>query len=415
MIFLGLKYLLSRRKQTLLMLLGIFFGSAAYVSISGFMLGFREYLIDQLVNNNPHIHIQSREDFLTDHSLDEAFFGKKNSFIFWDPPPSGRKDSAIIENPQSWFERLSLDPRVLAYSPILTASVIFSNGKATVPANVVGCDPVQQIKVTNIGNYIVEGSFSDLASGGNRLIIGEELKKRLGVRVEQNVLLSLAKSSPTPFKIVGVYKTGNKLSDALAYGALGDIQKVNQALNQINQISVRVRDYTQAAMMAISWSTLAPEKVQSWDQINESIFNVFRIQDAVRFLSIGAIMIVAAFGIYNVLNMTVMQKRRDVAILRSMGYSTGEIVSLFFTQGLILGLTGTVSGLVFGYFLSIYLKTLPFRGPMGGPGHMMVSMDPQIYIHAALLALGSACLASILPAYGAGKLEPIEIIRTGAE
>lgn len=415
MIFLGLKYLLARRKQTLLMLLGIFFGSAAYVSISGFMLGFREYLIDQLVNNNPHIHIQSREDFLTDHSLDESFYGKDSEFIFWDPPPSGRKDSAIIENPQSWYERLRDDPRVIAYSPVLTAAVIFSNGKATVPASIVGCDPLQQVKVTNIGNYIVEGSFSDLASGGNRLIIGDELKKRLGVRIEQNVLLSLAKSSPTPFKVVGIYKTGNKLSDSLAYGALGDIQKVNQTLNQINQISVKVDDYSQAAAIATSWSTLSPEKVQSWDQINESIFNVFRIQDAVRFLSIGAIMIVAAFGIYNVLNMTVMQKRRDVAILRSMGYSTGEIVSLFFTQGFILGVTGTVSGLIFGYFLCLYLKTLPFRGPMGGPGHMMVSMDPQIYFHAALLALTSACVASILPAYGAGKLEPIEIIRTGAE
>lgn len=415
MIFLGLKYLLSRRKQTLLMLLGIFFGSAAYVSISGFMLGFREYLIDQLVNNNPHVHIQSREDFLTEHSLDEAFYEKNYSFVFWDPPPSGRKDSAIIENPQSWFERLRADPRVIAYSPVLTAAVIFSNGKATVPASIVGCDPLQQIKVTNIGNYVVEGSFTDLASGGNRLIIGDELKKRLGVRVEQNVLLSLAKSSPTPFKIVGVYKTGNKLSDSLAYGSLGDIQKVNQTLNQINQISVRVEDYSRAAIIANSWASLSPEKVQSWDQINESIFNVFRIQDAVRFLSIGAIMIVAAFGIYNVLNMTVMQKRRDVAILRSMGYSTGEIVSLFFTQGLMLGVTGTLSGLTFGYFLCLYLKTLPFRGPMGGPGHMMVSMDPQIYIYAAMLALCSACIASILPAYSAGRLEPIEIIRTGAE
>ena len=415
MIFLGLKYLLARRKQTFLMLLGIFFGSAAYVSISGFMLGFREYLIDQLVNNNPHIHIQSREDFLSDHSLDEAFFGKEFNFVFWDPPPSGRKDSAIIENPQSWYERLHSDSRVIAYSPVLTAAVIFSNGKATVPASVLGCDPLQQVKVTNIGKYVVEGSFNDLASGGNRLIIGEELKKRLGVRIGQNVLLSLAKSSPTPFKIAGIYKTGNKLSDALAYGSLGDIQKVNKTSNQINQISVRVQDYSQAAMIANSWASLSPEKVQSWDQINESIFNVFRIQDVVRFLSIGAIMIVAAFGIYNVLNMTVMQKRRDVAILRSMGYSTGEIVSLFFTQGLVLGVTGTASGLSFGYFLCVYLKTLPFRGPMGGPGHMMVSMDPQIYIYAAILALSSACLASILPAYSAGKLEPIEIIRTGAE
>jgi lipoprotein-releasing system permease protein len=92
--------------------------------------------------------------------------------------------------------------------------------------------------------------------------------------------------------------------------------------------------------LATAWANFGPEKVESWDQINANVFDVFRIQDAIRFLSIGAIMVVAGFGIYNVLNMMVIQKRRDIAILRSMGYSTREIISLFFTQGFLLGITG---------------------------------------------------------------------------
>ena len=157
--------------------------------------------------------------------------------------------------------------------------------------------------------------------------------------------------------------------------------------------------------------------MESWDQLNSSIFDIFRIQDAIRFLSVGAVMIVAGFGIYNVLNMTVMQKRKDVAILKSMGYSTREIMSLFFSQGMILGVTGAIAGLTFGFLLCSYLSTLSFGGgPMGGgTGKLMISLNPKIYIQASTLALLSASISSILPALSAGRLTPIEIIRAGTE
>ncbi len=414
---LAIRYLFARPKQTVLTLLGIFFGTAAYVSISGFMLGFRGYFIEQLINNSAHVLIRSREDFLTEHSLDAAFYGPEILRVFWAVPPSGRKDSAIVENPQSWYARLKADPRVAAYSPQLTAAVIFGNGKAALSTMLIGCDPLEQQKVTTIGEYVTEGKFSDLAAGGNRVLIGEELKKKLGVELSQNVLVSLANSAPTPFKVAAVFRTGTRQMDQVAYGALGDVQKVNRTPNRVNEIAVKLHDHTRAAAAASAWSRIGPEKVESWDQINGNIYTVFRIQDAVRFLSIGAILIVAGFGIYNVLNMTVMHKRKDIAILRSMGYGTADIIRLFFYQGLFLGVSGAAMGLVFGYVVCLYLQTVPFgESPMGvGTGYLMVSFKPAIYAQAATLALASSMLASILPARAAGKLTPIEIIRSGAE
>ncbi len=417
MIALAVRYLLSRQRQTLLMLLGIFFGTAAYVAISGFMLGFREFLVDQLVNNSAHIHIQAREDYLTEHSLDQPIYNGQYTHVFWDPAPSGRKDSAIVENPQSWYNRLNADPRVAAFSPQLTTSAIFTNGKATASAVVIGCDPESQVKVTNIGDYIVEGKFSDLAGGGNRLIIGAELKKRLGVRLSQTIMTSAGRSAPMPFKIVGVYQTGNKMADVQAYGAISDVQRLNRTPNQVNEIAVKLFDHTQSAALATQWASISEEKIESWDQINASLFDVFRIQDAVRFLSVGAIMIVAGFGIYNVLNMTVIQKRRDVAILRSMGFETRDIVVLFFSQGMMLGICGTILGLTAGFFICSYLETVSFGGgpTTGGFTHLLISKNPAIYVQSAIFAQIAALLASVLPAYSAGKLTPIEIIRAGTE
>jgi lipoprotein-releasing system permease protein len=410
--------MLARRRQTLLTLLGIFFGTAAFISLSGLMLGFREFLIDQLVNNSAHVHIQVREEFLTDHSLDQSFYGNQFKSVFWNVPPSGRKDYAIVENPQSWYKRLEADPRVEGFSPQLTASVIFSKGKATAPGTLIGSDPVQQVKITTIGNYVTEGKWNDLAAGGNRIILGDDLRRKLGVRLYQNILVSLANARPTPFKVVAFFKTGNKMADSQAYGGLADVQRVNRTPNQVNEISVRLRDFTQSAQMATAWSKISPEKVESWDQQNASFLSVFFFQDIIRYLSIGVILVVAGFGIYNILNMTVMHKKKDIAILRSMGYATGDIVLLFFSQGLILGLLGSLFGLVFGYFFSNYLSTIPFQGgPAGGnlSGTLMISRNPNIYIQAGILGVVSSCIAAILPARSAGRLAPIDIIRAGAE
>lgn len=417
MISLAFRYLLARRKQSLLTLLGIFFGAAAYVTISGFMLGFREYLVNQLVNNSPHVYIQAREEFLTADSLNRAMYGDAVAHVFWAVPPSGTKDTAIVDNPQSWYERLKADPRVVAYTPQLTANALFSKGPTTATASLIGTDPLRQVQVTTIGDYVVEGRWEDLAAGGNRLVIGAELRRKLGVNVSQNVLVSVTNGTPTPFKVVGVYSTGNLLTDIQAYGALSDVQKINRTPNEVSQIGVKLHDHTRAASLASSWSKLSPEKIESWDQKNASLFDVFRIQDAVRFLSIGSILVVAGFGIYNVLNMTVMQKRRDIAILRSMGYSTGDVTWLFFSQGLIVAVSGAALGLLFGYGLCRFLETIPFGGgPLGaGPGHLVISFNPAIYIQAAILALLAASIASVLPARAAGKLTPIEIIRAGAE
>lgn len=399
------------------MLLGFFFGTAAFVLLSGIMLGFRHYLVYQLVNNDAHIHIEAREEFLNEHSLNESFYGKLKNRILWNVPPSGRKDSDLVEDPQAWYERLQKDPRVVAYTPRLSASVIFSKGKATAPAILIGTDPASEVRVTTINDYVTEGKFTDISRGGNQIAMGEQLRKKLGVTLSQNVMVSLAERPAVPFKVVAFFATGNRLLDEQAYGMLANVQTVNQTPNEVNEIAVRLDDYRRSANVASDWSRLSAEKIESWDQKNSNIFSVFRIQDSVRFLSIGAIMIVAGFGIYNVLNITVIQKRKDIAILRSMGYTTSDVVLIFFSQGLILGLLGTALGLIFGYFATFFLETVRLGPtPVGiAVDHLIVSRDPMIYVHAALLALSSAAIASILPANAAGKLTPIEIIRSTAE
>ena len=415
MIFLAFRYLLERKKQTLFTLIGVFLGTMSYVSVSGFFVGFHTYVIQQLVNNTAQIHIQAKQDYLTEHELDEPFFKKAFQHVFWESPPSGTLGFLEVQNPQSWYERLRQDPRVDAFSPLIGAAALFTLANISASAAITGCDPEQQSKVTSIAEYMVEGKFTDIGAGGNRIILGDELMKKLGAGIGQTVLVSAGTYPPVPFKVVGRYYFGNRAADSLAFGSLQDIQKLNHTPNRVTEIGVRLKDYMQAAPIATEWSEISPERTESWDQQNLNFFYMIRIQTALRFSMIGAILIVAGFGIYNVLNMMVTQKRQDIAILRSMGYDTLEIITLFFSQGLILGMVGAVFGLTFGYLFCRYLKTISFmmKTASNPTGHLMISLEPRIYVQGAVLAILAASFASILPARAAGKLTPIEIIRSG--
>ena len=233
--------------------------------------------------------------------------------------------------------------------------------------------------------------------------------------MEQILLVAVKTHPPVPFKVIGRFSTGNRGSDMQAYGALNDVQKLNGTPNQVNEIGVRLKDYTQAAAIATNWSKIAPERTESWDQQNANILSVINLQTVLRWTMTMTVIIVAGFGIYNILNMTVTQKRQDIAILRSMGYDTFDVIMLFFSQGLIIGICGGILGLICGYFLCLYLQTIPFSGghTYDPQAHLRISLSFGIYVQALLLSLFSSSLASILPARAASKLTPIEIIRTG--
>lgn len=417
MIALALRYLFSRKRQSLFTLLGIFLGAGGFVIISGFFAGFKTFFIDNLVNNSAHIFIQARQDFLEPHSLDQFFFGDGVNHVFWTSVPAGEKDYNRIESPQSWYLRLEADPRIEAFSPQLVVAALFSKGGNPISGGFTGCLPEKQSLVNTVADNMVIGKFSDISGGGNRIIVGQELLNRLGAKIFENIMVSVGNHGETPFQIVGTFDSGNIRSDLQAYGSLADVQRANHSLNRINQIDVRLYDYEKAANMATTWSMISTESIESWDQRNSSIFTMFALQAMMRNIIVFVVMLVAGFGIYNVLMMTVTQKMKDIAILQTMGYESWEIRFLFLFQGLILALIGAALGLIAGYFICKYLQTLPFGGRSGStrpPGHLTIDLTFMIYFQASLLSVLSALVASYLPARSAAKFTPIEIIRGGA-
>ncbi len=413
MFFLAWRHLSSKLKQTLLTIMGITLGTAAYISISGMMMGFQEFILEQLVNNDSHVRISAREDFINQESVEKTLFSQF-IHVFWKSPPGGLRESAKIEKPQVWFERLKKDPRVQAYSPQLITQVLVSKGGASLTGKIIGSDPNKQIRVTNIQSYMLDAKFNDLATGGNKIIVGVGILSLLGARINDIITITAPAGTPSPFRIVGSFRLGIKgLDESTLFANINDVQSANRTPSQISDIAIRILDVNKAKEMAETWSNYGRDKVQSWDQLNEGTLSVFKTQDIVRNAMTISILIVAGFGIYNILTMAVNQKRREIAILRSMGFEPRDIINLFLIQGLILGFTGSCAGLSFGYIFSRLIQLIPVSSQRAlGSGNMMVSFDPLIYIKAFILGFVAALFASFLPARAAGKLEPIEIIRS---
>lgn len=405
MVELALKYIFSRKLQSLLMMIGVAFGCGGYIVFTSIQTGFQNFLKERLIENNGHITIRSRDDFITAESMDNIFF--KGKIISWICPPSGRRSHDYLQSAWYWQKRLEGVWFVVASTRRIEAATTCSRGSFSRSVIVRGIDPLTEPKVTNITEDIAVGNVAMLNSGNNMVILGKDLMKYLGTRVDDTVNIINASGHVFPVKVVGVYASGDRRNDeAMVLGSITTVQNILESPGKVSKIIVKTVDPDKAAMFADELSQLSYDKVESWDQVNINFLSMTRQQSLIRQITIFTFILVVSFGIYNVLNMMVHQKQREIAILRSIGYTSGDTVLLFLLQGAFISVVGGVLGLIIGYVACSYIETISMPGR-----RMLVAWDVLIYIWGFVLVVTSALLASVIPAKNAGKLSPIEIIR----
>ncbi|NJL25371.1 MAG: hypothetical protein HC902_09455 [Calothrix sp. SM1_5_4] len=212
MFFLSWRQLMAKKKQTLLILLGISFGTLLFVSISGVQLGMRKYIFDQLLNNTAHILISGSENRIVESEVRERFYGSTNAAVKWIVPPSGRREETRLSNYQGWYERLRSDPQVLEFSPRLSTNALLSVGKFTASVGLTGTVPERQLRISSLAKYMKEGSFLDLRSGGNRIVIGSGVKDKLGVRLGEFINVGVGRGETAPSRSPALFTSATSRS-----------------------------------------------------------------------------------------------------------------------------------------------------------------------------------------------------------
>jgi lipoprotein-releasing system permease protein len=236
--------------------------------------------------------------------------------------------------------------------------------------------------------------------------------KNIGAQVDDTVKLSIGLGEARPFKVVGILHLGNEqMDEVMALGNIRDIQALNHTPGRVSEISVALSDINLSGPLAEKWSLYTKDTVQGWEEANAQFMQMITIQDIMRAIMTGAILLVAGFGIYNVLSIMIAQKKKEIAILRSIGYGPDKILELFLFQGLILGIGGGLLGICFGIGINSLLGRWELAFEVGKDNHLPISYDYSIFVTAFVAAQVAAAIASYLPARAASRLTPLDIIR----
>ena len=400
-----------RRRQTLVSVLGVALGVAFFIAIASMMRGFQTYFVQQVIDVQPHIVIKDETRSPTPQAAQMALPDGAVSI-------NGVKPVDRIRGIRAAGDKLATLEAIpgVAAAPILTGAALLRYGSRDVSITITGIDPPRYTRVSNIEKDMLHGRLDDLRSTANGIIIGDGLALRLGVQLGDTVVAISPRGVSLQMKIVGVFHTGLVTLDQSAGYVL---LKVNQVLqdrpNVVNQIQMRLTDVTRAEPLAREIEDRFGDRTESWEEQNRNILTVFIIQNAIMYSVTGAILLVAAFGIYNIISTVVFEKTRDIAILKSLGFTEGDVQRLFLVQGLIAGFLGAALGCLIGQLMIEGLAQVRFHTETpAGTDRFLLARDWRIYAIAAFFAVASAALAAVIPARRAARLDPVQIVRGAA-
>jgi lipoprotein-releasing system permease protein len=409
-LFIGLRYLRARRQETFISLitvisvLGVMIGVMTLNVVMAVMTGFEETLRDRLLGINAHIALLKSGDQLAEY--------------------------------EELLQRVIKHEGVVAAAPAIYGQVMLTSGSRVSGVVVRGVDPDRVNAVVDLQRYMKQGSIAGLKQQNSvqvqdrtimlpGVIMGERLAAQLGVFVGSPIQVVSPLGSPTAigvipkvrrFVVTGLLNTGmSEIDSTLVFMALDDAQKFFELGDAVSNIEIRVDDVNESREIAdrIQLQLGFPYITEDWTRLWPNLFSALQLEKTVYFLVLLLMVLIGAFNIISTLVMVVMEKRKDIAILMSMGATRASIRKIFLLKGFIIGIVGTTLGLLLGLLVCTLIAQYQFELPKDV---FLISTVPvRIYFSNFMIVTVASfivcLLASIYPARQAAKLDPVEIIR----
>ena len=408
--FIATRYLLTHLRQTLVCIAGVVISVTMFIAMLSMMRGFTDKFIIETVESGGHITIHDEPRETRSQILQRAVKDEHAVLALEGARP--REQVQKIKNATGLLSTVLRIPGVVSAAPMVNGDAVATYGTKTYPIQILGCEPERQTRVTTIGDNVVAGSFDRLKTTANGIVVGRGIATTLGLNLDDSVTLTSSTGGLLFAKVVGIFDTGVTPVDySRAYMLLSSAQTLLDRKNIINQIVVRTDDYNRAELIATRIEAICGYKTEGWKEANANFLKIFAVQTVITYIITGALMVVAAFGVLNILIMAVLERVHDIAILKSFGYSRGDITQIYLMQGLVIAIIGASIGLVIAKATVEGLRRLPIQmeGLVRAEG-LLMSEDPWMYVTACVMVT-VIVLASVYPARRAAKYDPVDVIR----
>ncbi|HEV7229985.1 MAG TPA: FtsX-like permease family protein [Bacteroidia bacterium] len=409
----ALTHLISKKRQTLVAMLGVTFGIAIFIFQAGLMSGFQTTFIEQTVNTTANIRIFNEAKSIRPNVIDRIHTAAADWNVVRNQKP---KDEQLkVKNGYQIISLLEKDPDVDGVSPFLGSPAIFKLGIAEVSGRASGVDIVKENLIFRVSDYMVRGDLLKLRTITNGVILGAGLADKLGAKLNDNINVISPLGVTLEMKVVGIHMSGiTEVDNTRAFINIRNAQKLLQVDGSyITDINIKLKDIDKAEVLAKKYEHKFGYRALDWKEANSNIFGIFKIQNLITYLIICSILIVSGFGIFNILMMIIYEKMGDIAILKAIGFKDTDIRKIFLTESLVIGIIGGLLGLVLGFILQKIIGSIKMdiKGFVSME-YLKFNSSPGFYVFAYVFALVVTAVAGYIPARKASKLDPIDIIRS---
>jgi len=409
-LFIALRHLVSRKRQTFVAVAGMAISVVVLVAMTGLMMGFQWKFFGETLKVSPHITVTD-EELVPPEPVARRLLGRDSLALLHHARPPERPER--IKKPHEVVHVGTSLPGVLAGAEQLVGQAILAYADKTYPVELRGIQPEQQDTVTPIREYVTAGKFEGLATSPDGVLLGSGVADKLGAQVGDRITAAGPGGTHVSLKVVALFECGIPPVDKTrAFVPLRVAQSVLQRPDEVNTIGFRIADTDAAPELASVIGQLAGYKTESWQEQNANWLSLMDFQMVVVRMVVSFLLIVAAFGILNILIMIVLEKKRDIAILRSIGLTRAQILRIFLLQGVLMGLAGAIAGCLCGALVVAGLQRIPvhFEG-LVKVDHITLHVETWYYLAASGFAVLAGLVASILPSRRAAATEPVDVLR----
>lgn len=402
--------LLARWRQTLIAAIGVTFSITMFITLLGFMNGLNELLDGLILNRTPHVRLFKE---VKPNPNQPSASNKELGYTFIQSmKPSGK--GLGIDNASAIIKTLRARPEVLGVAPKVTAQVFYNAGNVELNGIVNGVEVDMENKLFKFKDYVPVGNYLDLLYVPNSIILGKGAAQRMMVNIGDIIQITTAKGDRQSLKVVGLFQSGLADIDKVqSYASLATTQQIlGKPISYITDINIKLFDILKAPAFAKEAAAIYETDAEDIQTANAQFETGSDVRTIISYAVGITLLIVAGFGIYNILNMMIYEKMDSIAILKATGFSGQDVKRIFTTIALSIGIVGGLFGLVCGFLLSSVVDQIPFNtAAMPNIKTFPVTYSLKYYGIGIAFSIITTYLAGLFPSRKASKIDPVIIIR----